>query len=215
MGLVMSLEDQVRWNKAYRERGVGSQEPSPFLVAMEKMLPRSGRALDIAGGAGANAVWLARRGLEVTLADISPVGLALAERNAELEGLKVRTLRIDLEQDPFPPGPWELTTCVRFLWRPLFAVIPDELAPGGVLVVVHPTRSNLLRHERPGLRHLLEDGELPGLVPDLEVVSYEEGWTKQGYHEASLVAKRAGPWEEKIRPVARGEEHGGSILDTV
>src|SRR4051812_10575216 len=77
--LTMSLDDQVRWDEAYRERRVGSQEPSPFLVAMEGKLPGSGRALDIAGGAGANAVWLARRGLEVTVADISPVGLALAE----------------------------------------------------------------------------------------------------------------------------------------
>ena len=124
------------------------------------------------------------------MADISPVGLALAERNAELEGLRLRTQRIDLEQDPFPPGPWDLIVCVRFLWRPLFAVIPDELASGGVLVVVHPTRSNLLRHERPGLHHLLEDGELPGLVHGLDVVHYEEGWTEEGHHEARLFARR-------------------------
>ena len=186
----MALDDQVRWDARYSEQRVGSLEPSPFLVAMEGMLPRSGRALDIAGGAGANAVWLARRGLEVTLADISPAGLALAEKNAEREGLRVRTLKIDLELDPFPPGPWDLIVCVRFLWRPLFAVIPDELAPGGILVVVHPTRSNLLRHERPGSHYLLEDGELPGLVQGLDIVRYEEGWTQKGHHEARLVGKR-------------------------
>ena len=105
--------------------------------------------------------------------------------------MRLRTLRIDLERDPFPPGPWDLIVCVRFLWRPLFAVIPHELAPAGVLVVVHPTRSNLLRHERPGLHHLLEDGELPGLVHGLEVVHYEEGWTDEGQHDARLVAKRS------------------------
>jgi tellurite methyltransferase len=187
----MSLDDQVRWDKAYRERKAGSQEPSPFLVAMEEMLPIRGRALDIAGGAGANAVWLARRGLKVTVADNSPVGLVLADTNAELEGLRLLTLKTDFEQDPFPPGPWDLIVCVRFLCRPLFAVIPDELAPGGILVVVHPTRSNLLRHERPGLHHLLEDGELPGLVPDLEVVYHNEGWTEEGQHDARLVAKRS------------------------
>jgi SAM-dependent methyltransferase len=186
----MSLDDQVRWDAVYRKRSVGLQKPSPFLVAIEGIPPCCGRALDIAGGAGADAVWLARRGLEVTLADISPVGLALAERNAELEGLRLRTLRINLERDLFPPGPWDLIVCGRFLWRPLFALIPDELAPGGVLVVVHPTRSNLLRHERPGLHHLLEDGELPGLVQGLGVVCYDEGWTEQGHHEARLVAKR-------------------------
>ena len=180
VGLTMSLDDQVRWDATYRERGAGSAQPSSFLVAIEGLLPTSGRALDVAGGAGGNAVWLARRGLEVTVADISPVGLALAHRNAEFEGLRLRTLKTDLERDPFPLGPWDLILCVRFLWRPLFAVIPDELSPGGVLVVVHPTRTNLLRHERPGLHHLLEDGELPGLVPGLDVVHYEEGWTREG-----------------------------------
>ena len=57
-------------------------------------------------------------------------------------------------------------------------------------MVVHPTRSNLRRHTRPGPRHLLGDGELPGLVRGLEVLRYEEGWTEQGRHEARLVARR-------------------------
>jgi tellurite methyltransferase len=75
-------------------------------------------------------------------------------------------------------------------WRPLFEAIPARLAPGGFLVVNHPTRLNLLRHERPGLLHLLDDGELPGLVRGLEVLSYAEDWTDEGYHEARLVARR-------------------------
>jgi SAM-dependent methyltransferase len=126
----------------------------------------------------------------VTVADISPVGLDLAGKAAEDEGVKLRTLEIDLEREPFPPGPWDLVVCVRFLWRPLFAAVPAELAPGGVLVVVHPTMSNLLRHDRPGRHHLLEDGELPRLVHGLDIMRYEEGWTDQGHHEARLVAKR-------------------------
>jgi SAM-dependent methyltransferase len=189
----MPREDQVRWDAKYRERSAGPQAPSPLLVALEGLLPRCGRGLDVAGGAGANATWLARRGWDVTVADISPVGLSLAENEAKSAGVKLRTLEIDLEQDPFPPGPWDLIVCVRFLWRPLFAVIPGELSPGGFLVVVHPTRSNLLRHEQPGLRYLLEDGELPGLVHGLHVLRYEEGWTGEGWHEARLVAQRAGP----------------------
>ena len=56
-------------------------------------------------------------------------------------------------------------------------------------MVVHPTRSNLRGHTRPGPRHLLGDGKLPGLVRGLEVLRYEEGWTEQGRHEARLVAR--------------------------
>src|SRR5262245_17160647 len=131
----MSQEDQIRWDARYREGKVGAQKPSPFLIAQEGKLPRCGRELDVAGGAGGNAVWLAQRGWDVTIADISPVGLALAAKEAKDAGVTLRTLTIDLEREPFPPGPWELIVCVRFLHRPLFAAMPDELAAGGMLIV--------------------------------------------------------------------------------
>ena len=108
----------------------------------------------------------------MTLADLSGVALALARREAARAGLPRRTLAIDLEAEPLPPGRWDPILCVDFLWRPLFKAIAAELARGGLLVVVHPTRSNLRRHTRPGPRHLLEDGELPGLVRGLEVLRY-------------------------------------------
>jgi len=187
----MASEVQVRWDERYREQMIRHRDPLPFLVALDDILPRRGKAIDVAGGAGANAVWLARRGLEVTVADISPVGLKLAADAAGTVGERLSTLEIDLEHEPFPPGPWDLILIVRFLWRPLFEMIPARLAPGGLLVVIHPTRSNLLRHERPGLPHLLNDGELPGLVRGIEVLTYSEGWTDEGHHEARLVARRA------------------------
>jgi SAM-dependent methyltransferase len=122
----------------------------------------------------------ARRGLEVTLADLSGVALELARREAARAGLTLRTLAIDLESEPLPPSPWSLILCVDFLWRPLFESISAALAPGGLLVVVHLTRSNLQRHTRPSPRHLLEDGELSGLVRGLEIVRYEEGLDRAG-----------------------------------
>jgi SAM-dependent methyltransferase len=186
----MSQEDRIGWDAKYREAPSPTRGPSPFLVSVADILTPGGKALDVAGGAGSNAVWLAGRGWDVTVADISPVGLAAARECAANAGVVLRTLEIDLEQDAFPPGPWDLIVCVRFLWRPLFATIPGELAPGGVLVVVHPTRSNLSRHDRPGPQHLLEDGELPGLVSGLEILKFQEGWTEEGRHEARIVARR-------------------------
>jgi SAM-dependent methyltransferase len=158
---------------------------------VSELLPRQGRALDVAGGAGSNALWLSGRALDTTLADISPVALAIARDEAAAAGLALRTLAIDFESEPFPPGPWHLIVCVRFLWRPLFDVFAKELAPNGLLVVVHPTRSNLERHNSPGPHHLLDDGELPGLIAGLEVMRYEESWSEEGWHEARLVARLA------------------------
>ena len=186
----MAEADRRKWDARYRERGAGVREPSGFLEALDDLLPRTGRALDVAGGAGRHALWLARRGLDVTLADISGVALEVAREEAGRAGLVVHTLRLDLEAEPLPPGPWDLVLCVDFLWRPLFDAIPTALAPGGLLVVAHPTLANLERHARPGPEHLLGAGELPDLVRGLEILRYDEGWREEGRHEAWLAARR-------------------------
>ncbi len=187
--LGVAAGDRERWNARYLE-GEPPSPPSPFLVELDAVLPHRGRALDVAGGSGRNALWLARRGLEVTLADVSDVALARAAADALREGLPLATIQVDLEAAPLPPGPWDLILCTYFLHRPLFAAFAAALVPGGLLVAAHATRSNLSRHPRPGPAHVLEDGELPGLVPELEILHAREGWLETGRHEARIVARR-------------------------
>ncbi|NMO18605.1 class I SAM-dependent methyltransferase [Pyxidicoccus fallax] len=184
----MSEDDRRRWNSRYREQE-GTREPSPFLRSLDDLLPRTGRVLDVAGGTGQDALWLARRGLDVTLLDISEVALERAEHAARAAGVPLRTLRLDVETEPLPPGPFDVVLCLNFLWRPLFPAFQKVLAPGGLLVFAQPTRSNLQRHAHPSARFLLEDGELPGLLQGLQPVSYTEGWTGEGRHEARVVAR--------------------------
>jgi len=185
----MSEEDRQRWNTRYSQQQ-GTREPSPFLRSLADRLPDKGRALDVAGGAGHDSLWLARRGLDVTLTDISDVALERAAEGAREGGVSLRLQRLDVETEPLPPGPFDVVLCLNFLWRPLFAGFSKVLAPGGLLVFAQPTRSNLQRHAHPSARFLLEDGELPGLLQGLEIVSYTEGWTDDGRHEARLVAAR-------------------------
>jgi SAM-dependent methyltransferase len=185
----MAEGDRERWNARYAEEGE-PPAPSAFLVSLDALLPTRGRALDVAGGSGRNALWLARRGLDVTLADVSDVGLEKAARAAAAAGVALATVRVDLEADPPPAGPWDLVVCTYFLHRPLLAAIPAVLAPGGLLVVAHATRTNLTRHPRPGPGHVLDDGELPRLIRGLAVLSSEEGWLESGRHEARILARR-------------------------
>lgn len=186
----MSEADRQRWNARYQEQAGGS-EPSRFLQALADRLPSTGRALEVAGGPGHDALWLARRGLDVTLVDISDVALERAAAAARQAGVPLRVERVDVEEAPLPSGPYQLVLCMNFLWRPLFEAIPQILAPGGLFVFAQPTRSNLQRNPHPSARFLLEDGELPGLVRGLEVISYTEGWTEEGRHEARLVGMRS------------------------
>jgi tellurite methyltransferase len=184
----MSEEDRRKWNERYRQQ-VEPREPSAFLRSLASLLPHAGRALDVAGGAGQDALWLARRGLDVTLLDVSEVALERAAGEARTAGVPLRTQRLDVEAEPLPSGPFDVVLCLNFLWRPLFTAFPKVLAPGGLLVFAQPTRSNLQRHAHPSARFLLEDGELPGLLQCLERVAYTEGWTEEGRHEACLVAR--------------------------
>ena len=186
----MSEQDRQKWNAKYTHAAAASSEPSVLLTSLDDLLPRSGRALDVAGGAGRHTIWLARRGLDVTLADISDGGIALARQRGRAVGLKFDTLRLDFEENPFPQGPWDLIISFHFLWRPLFQVFPHILSRGGILTVVQPTRSNLQRHDKPPERFLLQDGELPTLVHGLNIIRYEEGWLAEGRHDALLVAQR-------------------------
>lgn len=183
--------DRERWNARYGAQAERTA-PSPFVVGLAGLLPRSGRALDLAGGAGRHALWLARRGLDATLADVSDVALESAREAARGEGLALATVQVDLLREPPPPGPWDVVLCTYFLHRPLFDLFPSLLAEGGLLAFAHATRTNLTAHPRPGPDHLLDDGELPSLVRGLAPISMTEGWTESGRHEARLVARREG-----------------------
>jgi len=191
----MAEEDRARWDERYRAAGARIGDPALFLVGLDDILPRSRapgdrpRALDVAGGAGRNAIWLARRGLDVTLPDISPVALDLARAAAAAAGVTLHLVEVDLETAPLPTGPFDLIVAIDFLNRPLFGAFPAALAPGGLLVAGQPTRRNLARHAHPSARFLLEEGELLTLIGGLEVLRYEEGWFDDR-HEARIVARR-------------------------
>lgn len=186
---VVADADRTKWDSKYAKRE-GPGQPSSFLLGLDASLPRTGSALDVAGGAGRHALWLAERGLDVVLLDVSEVGLSLARAAAAARGLSLTTRALDLESEPLPPGPWDLICSFHYLQRELFAVFPTALAPGGLLVFCQPTRTNLHKHAHPSARYLLDDGELPSLVQGLQVLSYEEGWSDEGRHEARLVARR-------------------------
>jgi SAM-dependent methyltransferase len=185
----MSAFDQKKWDAKY-SAGDAPSQPSAVLASLAGYLPARGRALDLAGGAGRHAIWLAKRGLDATLADISPVGLDLARQRAAEEGLNLHTLQIDLEQQPLELPPLDLIVSVCYLWRPLFAELPHLLNPGGTLVVIQPTKHNLERNEKPPEPYLLEEGELLGLAAGLEILHYEEGWLADNRHDAVLVARK-------------------------
>ena len=136
--------------------------PARFL---EEALPRvlaalpPGRgptALDVACGAGRDAVFLAGHGFAVEARDHAPEALERARALAGREGVELRTVVCDLERAGLPPPerPFDLVVCFRFLHRPLFPWIEAAVAPGGWLVY-ETYRAGQERFGRPRRAHFL------------------------------------------------------------
>jgi len=151
-----------------------------------------GRALDVAGGAGRHAVWLARRGLDVTIVDVAEVGLDTAARRAAEAGVEIRCIRADLDHEDPPAGSWDVILVHHFLCRALWPELAAALTDNGILMLCQPTLTNLERHPSPGARFLVQPGEFESFARDsgLTVIHLREGWTAAGRHEAELVARR-------------------------
>ena len=190
----MSAADRATWDERWSDPQRGASEPSLLVTGLADLLPARGRALDLAGGAGRHAVWLARRGLDVTCADVSPVGLARARAAAEAAGVSITTQVLDVDDllAGATLGPHDLVLIFHFLERRLFPRLRELLAPGGLVVFVQPTTVNLERHAHPSARFCLRPGEAPSLAAasGLELLRLDEGWLAEGRHEALLVLRR-------------------------
>ncbi len=186
--MTTELSDRERWNQRYQ---AGAEGGTPLMLGRNlHLFPRTGTALDVAGGPGQAAVILAARGLAVTVVDVSDVALDLAAKRAERSGVALTTTQADLTKEALPSGPWDLITSFNYLDRELIPQMIDQLTVGGHLALSIATKSNLQRHERPSERFLLDDGELPSLIDGLGIVSYTEGWGLDGRHTAELFAQK-------------------------
>lgn len=206
----MSEGDREKWNARWRERAGELEHPLPFLVEHAHLLPAQGKALDIAGGAGRHAVWLARRGLDVTLIDVSDVAITRAERKAQDAGVPLRARRVDLDA-PVELAPlYDVVVMVHYLNRPRRDEIAELLVTGGVLVAAQPTVKNLERHAHPSRGFLVEEGELEDWLERLgfEVLIAREGWNDEGRHEAEVIARRRPREPAEIEPEATSSSGG-------
>ena len=186
----MSQKDREKWNLRYGDRAAAPALPSVHLTHLEGVLPRRGTALDIAGGAGRHAIWLARHGLDVTITDIAAEGLAIATSRAEEQGVSLTPYCADLEVEPLPPGPFDVIISFHYLQRSLWSAMRAALAANGWLIFVQPTLRNLEKHPRPPAPFLLQEGEAKGVAEGLYLYSYREDWLEEGRHEAVVIARR-------------------------
>ena len=128
--------DKDYWERHWHQAAVDGGAPNPYLDRETgRLVP--GTALDAGCGAGAEAIWLASHGWQVTAADIAPEALARAAERAT--SAPVRWVEADLTV--WDPGMrFDLvTTHYAHPAMPQLAFydrISGWVAPGGTLLIV-------------------------------------------------------------------------------
>lgn len=185
----MSKYEREHWEQRYATEGARSTEPAAFLREIAERLPTRSHILDVGGGSGRNALWLARRGHTLTIADISPNALAIASAAAASANVSIETIQADFDEDVIPSGPWDVIIDFHFFKPRLFTHFKEQLGPGGLLVFCQATVRNLERHEKPPRPYLLQQGEGWELLEGWELIVAREGWSADNRHEFESLAR--------------------------
>lgn len=130
------------WDSRYaEEKQLWSGAPNGALVAeVAELTP--GRVLDVGCGEGADAVWLAQAGWNVTALEVSGVALKRAAQHARDAGVSIRWVHAELAEAALSPRSFDLVSAQY----PALLRTPDAaaeramlaaVAPGGVLLLVH------------------------------------------------------------------------------
>jgi tellurite methyltransferase len=159
-------DERRRWNKKYLKHSHSNLKETPDLFLewtfnqfIRPLFPNPGCGLDLAGGTGRHAIWLAQQGWTVTLIDISEVGSNEQAQNEETS----------------PEAGFDLVMVFNFLERAIFPQIIQAIRTGGLLVykTYKTSRSVSVKGPRDP-KHLLQDGELMQLARGLKILHYRE-----------------------------------------
>jgi SAM-dependent methyltransferase len=159
--------DIAGWEEKYRSSDRGKEDAPTILLTefAEKLTP--GSAIDLACGAGRNALYLAEHGWRVTAIDGSQTAIEIVRQRAAARGLKLDTQVVDLTAPGFtiPEKAFDLVLIAYYLQRDLFPKAKAATKIGGILIAVahlpEPGESWSEKRAKPGeLRQFFDDWEI-------------------------------------------------------
>lgn len=119
--------------------------------------------------------WFAEQGHAVTGIDRSPDAIRAASRIGE-------AVLADIENAPWPlmqrghARQFDAVIVTNYLWRPLFGVIAQSVAPGGVLIYETFAQGNETVGKPSNPDFLLRPNELLTAFKSLHIVAFEDGF---------------------------------------
>ncbi|WP_456418215.1 class I SAM-dependent methyltransferase [Thiolapillus sp.] len=162
-----------KWNRRHHE-AADSGRVAQVLLRNRHLLPEGGKALDLACGRGANAMFLARSGLETHAWDFSAVAIERLDEEARKNELEIQTQVRDVLVRPPQPDSFDLVLVSCFLERRLVPRLMRALRPGGMIFYQTFVRDVYL-HRGPSTEEWrLAPNELLHLFQGLQVRYYRE-----------------------------------------
>ena len=178
---------QGKWDRIYSTKIASGDltifeiEANLALTSAARLLPKKGRALDLAAGLGGDSRFLAEQGLTVDAIDISTVAMDWVNNQSLQATLPIHANAIDIRSDTLKTNHYDLVHFHHFLDRSLVEAISRSLKPGGLLIAsTFLTPEHLTSEQRrdlPGPSNpdfQLKDGELLALFPSLDIIQFIE-----------------------------------------
>ena len=183
------------WDKLYSETDGAPAAVAAVLEENEHLLPATGEALEIACGRGANAIFLARKGLNALAWDTSSVAVEQINYRAKSESLHLIAEVRDVVNEPPQSDSFDVIVVTHFLDRELAPRIVAALKENGLLYYQTFTRNRVSSRGPQNEDYRLADNELLNLFAGLKVLVYREegelGDCSRGFRdEAMLVGQK-------------------------
>ena len=130
-------QQQSHWDQKYEEGLPSLMTPDSFFLSafsqfVAHRFPDGGVALDLAGGLGRHALWLASRKWEVSVVDISEVALQKLNQKATQLELELELFVGDAAEYGFERAHFDLIVCFYHIDRRLSPRIVSALKTDGL-----------------------------------------------------------------------------------
>lgn len=164
-----------KWNEIYAENISTNMQPAHVLSEYSYLLPKSGKALDIACGLGANTIFLAQHSLQVHAWDISEQAIEKLKKSFTEQYKNIKAVVRDVHEHPPAKDSYNVICVSYFLERSISENIISALKPNGLLFYQTFIRENVTLQGPKNPDYRLNNNELLTMFsPPLHVLVYQE-----------------------------------------
>lgn len=188
LSIIESRDEATLYDAIFAKPAKFDTNPNRLLVDAIKSLP-PGKALDVGMGQGRNAIYLARKGWQVTGFDVSSAGLSEAKKLAAAADVQIKTILASDEEFEFGTNQWDLIAIIYPIEKRSVYRVRQALKTGGVVVVECSHKESANAPFEHGTNELLR------IFDGFRIIRYEDTvdlheWAQKRLRLVRLIAQK-------------------------